>query len=106
MLGTVPLLLVKDYLSIAYSSHFSVLLGLVLFGIVFFIPDGIIGLLRKGRAAIGTKGLANALEAAARRLRGAPHPAAAPSVQQANGAASAPARPAAAPRHPAGKASA
>jgi branched-subunit amino acid ABC-type transport system permease component len=106
MLGVVPLLLIKDYLSIAYSSHFSVLLGLVLFGIVFFIPDGILGLLRKGRAAINTNGIANALEAAARRLRGAPHPAAAPAEQQANGAAAAPDRPAAAPSHPAGKASA
>jgi hypothetical protein len=52
MLGVVPLLLVKDYLSIAYSSHFSVLLGLILLGVVFFIPDGILGLAQKGRAAI------------------------------------------------------
>ena len=51
MLGVVPLLLVKDYLSIAYSSHFSVLLGLILLGVVFFIPNGILGLLQKGRAA-------------------------------------------------------
>ncbi len=48
MLGVMPLMLVKDYLSIAYSSQFSVLLGLILLGIVFFIPDGIIGLLRIG----------------------------------------------------------
>jgi branched-chain amino acid transport system permease protein len=85
MLGTVPLLLVKDYLSIAYSSHFSVLLGLILLGVVFFIPNGIIGLVRKARAALDRAGphgalrsgkpaplsasLADALEALARRLR-------------------------------------
>jgi branched-chain amino acid transport system permease protein len=52
MLGVVPLLLVKDYLSIAYSSHFSVLLGLILLGVVFFIPNGILGLIEKGHAAL------------------------------------------------------
>ena len=86
MLGVVPLLLVKDYLSIAYSSHFSVLLGLILLGVVFFIPNGILGLVQKGRAALkrartggalkggGTAPLsvraANALETLAQRLRG------------------------------------
>ena len=70
VLGVVPLLLVKDYLSIAYSSHFSVLLGLILLGIVFFIPDGLIGLLHKGRAALSSHRLASGLEALARRLRG------------------------------------
>ena len=69
-LGVVPLMLVKDYLSIAYSSQFSVLLGLILLGIVFFIPDGIIGLLRKGRAALSSHRLADGLEALARRVRG------------------------------------
>jgi hypothetical protein len=95
MLGVVPLLLVKDYLSIAYSSHFSVLLGLILLGVVFFIPNGVLGLVRSGRAALasarlggprrGHKGgrteapdtapaaatLADLFEALARRLRGA-----------------------------------
>ncbi len=86
MLGVVPLLLLKDYLSIAYSSHFSVLLGLVLLGVVFFIPNGILGLVQKGRAALNrarpgggmTKGgtsvplsarAADVLEVLARRLR-------------------------------------
>ncbi len=104
VLGVVPLLLVKDYLSIAYSSHFSVLLGLILLGIVFFIPDGLIGLLRKGRAAVNTHGLANVLEAAARRLRRASHEPPPMHGPAANGAATPPGRPAAAPRHPAGKA--
>jgi branched-chain amino acid transport system permease protein len=93
MLGTVPLLLVKDYLSIAYSSHFSVLLGLILLIVVFFIPDGIIGLVQKARTAFKRAGpdgplksgkatplsvsLADALEALARRLRTAGRDAAA-----------------------------
>jgi branched-chain amino acid transport system permease protein len=104
LLGVVPLMLVKDYLSIAYSSQFSVLLGLILLGIVFFIPDGIVGLLRKGRAAINTNGLANALEGAARRLRGAGH--ASPPLHGAatNGASAPPGRPPAASHLPAGKA--
>ncbi|HEY7551845.1 MAG TPA: hypothetical protein VH913_20275, partial [Hyphomicrobiaceae bacterium] len=91
MLGVVPLLLVKDYLSIAYSSHFSVLLGLILLGVVFFIPSGILGLVRSGgaalasaraggarqgqrqapKAALAAASLADLLEALARRLRGA-----------------------------------
>jgi branched-chain amino acid transport system permease protein len=85
-LGVVPLMLVKDYLSMAYSSYFSVLLGLVLLGVVFFIPNGIIGLLQSARAAVGSAriggtrqgpkpppavaSLADLLEALARRLRG------------------------------------
>jgi branched-chain amino acid transport system permease protein len=85
MLGVVPLLLLKDYLSIAYSSHFSVLLGLILLGVVFFIPNGILGLVQKARAALkrartggAPKGggsvplsarAADALETLARRLR-------------------------------------
>jgi branched-chain amino acid transport system permease protein len=104
MLGVVPLMLVKDYLSIAYSSHFSVLLGLILLGIVFVIPDGLIGLLRKGRATINTNGLASALEAAARRLRGRGHASPAMHGPATNGAAAPPGRPAAASHPPAGKA--
>jgi hypothetical protein len=85
MLGVVPLMLVKDYLSIAYSSYFSVILGLILLGVVFFIPNGIVGLLhsaraalraggasgavRSGRAALTAATLADVLEAMARRLR-------------------------------------
>jgi hypothetical protein len=85
MLGVVPLMLVKDYLSIAYSNYFSVLLGLILLGVVFFIPSGIVGLVQSARAAVRTGGvsgalhagraalaaatLADVLEAMARRLR-------------------------------------
>jgi branched-chain amino acid transport system permease protein len=89
MLGVVPLLLVKDYLSTAYASHFSVILGVILLGVVFLIPNGILGLIQSGRtslrrsAATGgpgggkalplSAGVADALEGLARRLRGAGH---------------------------------
>jgi branched-chain amino acid transport system permease protein len=87
MLGVAPLLLIKDYLSITYSSHFSVLLGLVLFGIVFFIPDGLIGLLRRVREAVTAQGVAKALEGLAQRLRRyAGQPPAAPRQSVGNGA--------------------
>jgi hypothetical protein len=85
MLGVVPLMLIKDYLSIAYASYFSVILGLILLGVVFFIPNGIVGLvqsartalrtgsvagaLQSGRAALSAATLADVLEAMARRLR-------------------------------------
>jgi len=99
MLGVVPLLLLKDYLSINYSSYFSVILGAILLGVVFFIPKGLMGLLERGRAAIETRRLADLLDALARRLRGEgrgvpPAPPRAPS--SANGAAA----PRAAPRPP------
>jgi branched-chain amino acid transport system permease protein len=90
MLGVVPLLLLKDYLSINYSSHFRVILGAILLAVVFFIPNGLVGLLRSGRAAFETRRLADLLDALARRLRGEgrnapPSPPRAPS--SANGAA-------------------
>jgi branched-chain amino acid transport system permease protein len=62
MLGVVPLLLVKDYLSIAYSSHFSIILGLILLGVVFFVPNGILGLLQQGRSALKTARMGSALK--------------------------------------------
>lgn len=77
MLGVIPLVLISDYLSVTLPNHFSVVLGLVLLGIVFFIPDGIIGLLRSGRGAIRTHKLADLLERLAGRLRGSGPPAAA-----------------------------
>jgi len=70
MLGVVPLMLISDYLSVKVPEYFSIVLGLVLLGIVFFIPDGLIGLLRSGRAGIRTQRLADLLEALAARLRG------------------------------------
>jgi branched-subunit amino acid ABC-type transport system permease component len=78
MLGVIPLVLISDYLSVTLPNHFSVVLGLVLLGIVFFIPEGIIGLLRSGRGAIRTHRLADLLERLAGRLRGSEPPAASP----------------------------
>ena len=72
MLGVVPLVLIQDYLAIAWASHFSVVLGLVLLGIVFFIPNGLIGLLHSARTRAQGHGLADLLEAWAARLRGRP----------------------------------
>ncbi len=69
MLGVVPLVVIQDYLSIAWASHFSVLLGLVLLGIVFFIPNGLIGLVHAARARMQGHDLADLLEALAARLR-------------------------------------
>jgi branched-subunit amino acid ABC-type transport system permease component len=90
ILGVVPLLLLKDYLSINYSSHFSVILGAILLGVVFFIPTGLIGLIQSGRAALRTNRLADLLDGLARRLRGeatnAP-PSPPPPHSSANGAA-------------------
>jgi branched-chain amino acid transport system permease protein len=63
MLGIVPLMLIKDYLSIAYSNYFSVLLGLILLGVVFFIPNGIVGVVQSARAAVRTGGVSGALQA-------------------------------------------
>jgi branched-subunit amino acid ABC-type transport system permease component len=69
MLGVVPLVVIQDYLSIAWASHFSVLLGIVLLGIVFFIPDGLYGLLQSARARLQSHSLADLLETWAARLR-------------------------------------
>jgi branched-chain amino acid transport system permease protein len=85
MLGVVPLVLIQDYLSIAWASHFSVLLGLVLLGIVFLIPDGLIGLARRGRAHLGRRDLARRLHALADRI--GPRAPPRPSPPEADGAA-------------------
>ena len=105
VLGVVPLLLVKDYLSIAYSSHFSVLLGIVLLGIVFFIPDGLIGLLRNGGARRDQRRMGSPIYWRRRRAvcAAASHEPPPMHGHAANGAAAPPGRPAAAPRHPAGR---
>jgi len=47
VLGVIPLVLVSDFLSVTLPNYFSVVLGLCFLGIVFFIPDGILGLLQK-----------------------------------------------------------
>jgi branched-chain amino acid transport system permease protein len=70
VLGVVPLVLIQDYLSIAWASHFSVLLGLALLGVVFFVPNGLIGLLQAAWGSVRGHSLADILEAWAARLRG------------------------------------
>ena len=105
MLGVIPLVLISDYLSVTLPHYFSVVLGLVLLGIVFAIPDGLIGLVRSGRTAVRTQKLADLLEALAQRLRGS-KPSAAPSLPAirpvTNGAAGT-SRPPAAIEPPGGK---
>ena len=77
MLGVVPLVLISDYLSVTVPNYFSVVLGLVLLGIVFFIPNGLIGLLQAWRRRLGTQGLSQRLHALADRI-GARPPASVP----------------------------
>jgi branched-chain amino acid transport system permease protein len=105
MLGVVPLLLIKDFLSITFPNVFSVVLGLVLLGIVFFIPNGLFGLLQSGRAAVRTHRLADLLEAWAWRLRGSPAAAPPPVARSAGNSltGTSPGAPAA-PERPEGKA--
>ena len=67
MLGVVPLVVIQDYLSITWASHFSVLLGLVLLGVVFFIPNGL-----DWPAALGHRLQCTAAGRCARRAGAAP----------------------------------
>ena len=72
MLGVVPLVLISDYLSVTVPNYFSVVLGMVLLGIVFLIPDGLIGLLRRWRGNLRRPDLAHRLHALADRIGGWP----------------------------------
>lgn len=47
ILGAVPLVLLFEHLSANFPNHFSILLGLVFIVIVYFIPQGLSGLLAK-----------------------------------------------------------
>ena len=47
ILGAVPLVLLFEYLSANFPNHFSILLGLVFIVIVYFIPQGLSGVLAK-----------------------------------------------------------
>jgi branched-chain amino acid transport system permease protein len=85
MLGVVPLILINDYLSLTFAHHFRVLLGLILLGVVFFIPNGIIGLLQSSRTVLRTHRLADLPEMLVHRLRRGPP--VAPSVPAAKPAA-------------------
>lgn len=47
ILGAVPLVLLFEYLSANFPNHFSILLGLVFIVIVYFVPQGLSGMLSK-----------------------------------------------------------
>lgn len=47
LLGAVPLVLLFEYLSANFPNHFSILLGLVFMVIVYLVPSGLVGLLRR-----------------------------------------------------------
>lgn len=66
LLGVIPLVLLFEVLSANFPNYFSILLGLTFLGVVYFVPDGIAGLLGGGRGAAK-----NTTKSAARRA----HPA-------------------------------
>jgi branched-subunit amino acid ABC-type transport system permease component len=91
MLGVVPLVLISDFLSVTLPNYFSVVLGLVLLGIVFFVPDGIVGLLRRWRRRLGKDDLSGLLHRLADRVAGRARPQSSPPAKEdslANGRAS------------------
>jgi branched-chain amino acid transport system permease protein len=53
VLGIVPLVLVSEWLQIQYPFWFSVLLGLIFMGIIYFVPNGLTGLLLDGWERLG-----------------------------------------------------
>ena len=55
ILGAVPLVLLFEYLSAHFPNYFSILLGLVFIVIVYFVPQGLAGLLGKLWARKGGK---------------------------------------------------
>jgi branched-chain amino acid transport system permease protein len=73
MLGVIPLVLISDYLSVTLPNYFSVVLGLVLLGIVFFIPNGLIGLLQTWRTEVTRERLSILLHTLADRVVGRRH---------------------------------
>lgn len=56
LLGVVPLVLISDYLSVTVPNYFSVVLGLCFLGIVYFIPNGLLGLLQSWAAKLKARG--------------------------------------------------
>jgi branched-chain amino acid transport system permease protein len=55
LLGAVPLVLILETISANFPNHFSIVLGVVFIVIVYFLPNGVAGLLDRLRA--GTVGL-------------------------------------------------
>jgi len=51
LLGAVPLVLIFEFVSANFPNHFSILIGLAFIVIVYFLPDGTIGLYDRWRPA-------------------------------------------------------
>ena len=49
--GVLPLVLLFELLSARFPDHFSILLGLSFLAIVYFLPRGVIGLVKRRRRA-------------------------------------------------------
>ncbi len=47
ILGAVPLVLLFEWLSASFPNHFSILVGLVFLVVVYFVPNGVVGLIRR-----------------------------------------------------------
>lgn len=47
LLGAIPLFLLFEWLSANFPNHYSIILGLLFIGIVFLLPRGVAGLLRR-----------------------------------------------------------
>lgn len=52
ILGVIPLALLFEFLLANFPNHFSILIGLAFMLIVYAIPNGIVGLLEKGRSGL------------------------------------------------------
>jgi branched-chain amino acid transport system permease protein len=63
ILGVVPLAILFEILQANFPNSFSILLGLAFLVIVYFVPNGIVGLIDQGRGAFN------------RATRRRPHPA-------------------------------
>jgi branched-chain amino acid transport system ATP-binding protein/branched-chain amino acid transport system permease protein len=50
LLGVVPLVLILEVISANFPNHFSIVLGVVFIVIVYFLPNGVVGLVERVRA--------------------------------------------------------
>lgn len=63
LLGVVPVILLSELLAVRFPYYYTILLGLVFLAIVYFIPQGLVGLLERGLARLAARKPAAALEA-------------------------------------------
>lgn len=52
ILGVIPLAILFELLQANFPNHFSILLGLVFLAVVYFVPNGVAGLIEQGRGAV------------------------------------------------------